>query len=141
MHTRRGPRYSTQESHLPAGRRDLRHRGHEWWQDKADKLSPIVGAYIEEVFTSDRVLSQLRTVQSIVSYLEQFPVERAEAACLRASRFGNFSYQGIKKILVEGLDMDPVAPETMYVHGKLEQPRFARPIGEFVTSEVTDELN
>jgi transposase len=140
-HARRGPRCSTREEHLSEGRRDLRHRGHQWWQDRADTISPVVGAYIEEVFGSDRVLSQLRTVQAIVTYLEQFPVERAEAACLRASRFGNFSYQGIKTILVEGLDLEPLMPETMYVHGKIDNPRFARSLSELLTSEVQDELN
>lgn len=141
-HARRGPRMSTNEGHLPEHRRDLRHRSREWWQQKAERISPVVGEYIEEVFESDRVLSQLRTVQAIVGYLEQFPVERAEAACRRARLYGNYSYQGIKKILVDGLDLEPVMPRAVYVHGKIENPRFARSMDELLDDvEVNDERN
>lgn len=133
-HRRSQARYNTKEAHLPQGRRDLRQRSRQWWQEKADKMSPVVGAYIKEVFESDAVLSQLRCVQSILGYLEPYPVERAEAACRRASLFGNYSYQGIKRILVEGLDFKPVGPEPVFVHGKLDEPRFARSMDDWRTS-------
>lgn len=45
-HQRSQARYHTQEAHLPEGRRDLRQRGRQWWQQKADKMSPVIGAYI-----------------------------------------------------------------------------------------------
>ena len=61
--------------------------------------------YIKEVFAQDDVLSQLRPVQSIVSHLEKFPPERAQAACRRASHFGNYSYQAIKEILRKALEL------------------------------------
>lgn len=139
-HMRGSSAYNTKDAHLPEGRRDLRHRGRDWWQKKANQISPLVGNYIEEVFEADDVFNQLRCVQSIVSYLEQFPVERAEAACDRARMFGNYTYQGIKRILVEGLDLEQVVPPVVYVHGKLENPRYARAINELVTSnEVRDE--
>jgi transposase len=141
-HQRSEARYNTKEAHLPEGRRDLRHRGRQWWQDKADKMSPVVGEYIEEVFGADDVFNQLRCVQSIVGYLEQFPIERAEGACRRARLFGNYTYQGIKRILVEGIDLEPVMPQAVYIHGKLENPRFARSISELVApKEVNDECN
>jgi transposase len=134
-HRRSGPRKSTREAHLPEGRRDLRHRSRQWWQDKADRMSPIVGEYIEEVFAADDVFNQLRCVQSIVSYLEQFPIERAEGACHRARAFGNYTYQGIKRILVEGIDLQPAVPQAVYVHGKLAHPRFARNFEELAQAE------
>lgn len=137
-HARSGPRRSTRDAHLPEGRRDLRHRSREWWQDKADQMSPVVGEYIEEVFDADDVFNQLRCVQSIVSYLDQFPVERAEGACRRARAYGNYTYQGIKRILVEGIDLEPAVPQTVYVHGKLTRPRFARSVQE-LAQEVNDE--
>ena len=135
-HERRGPRQHTHEAHLPEGRRDLRHRSRAWWQSKADQMSPRIGEYIEEVFEADDVYSQLRQVQSIVSFLEQYPVERAEAACLRARLFGSYSYQTIRNILVEGLDLQPSFPTAVYVHGRLEEPRFARTPSELLGEEV-----
>lgn len=137
-HARKGPRYHTNDAHLPEGRRDLRHRSRDWWQAKANQLSPIVGDYIEEIFEADDVYSQLRTVQAIVSYLDQYPVDRAEAACRRARVYGNYSYRAIRKILVDGLDLQPTFPTALYVHGKLEEPRFARTMDELLGAEEVD---
>lgn len=60
------------------------------------------GAYVRAVFDSDDVLSMLRTVQAIVVHLETFPVERATAACKRASAYGSYEYRAIKNILRDG---------------------------------------
>lgn len=54
------------------------------------------------VFDSDDVLSMLRTVQAIVVHLETFPVERATAACKRASAYGSYEHRAIKNILRDG---------------------------------------
>jgi transposase len=137
-HARKGPRYHTSDAHLPEGRRDLRHRSRDWWQAKATRMSPTVGEYIEDVFGADDVYSQLRTVQAMVSYLEQYPVDRADAACRRARVFGNYSYKGLRKILVDGLDMEPSFPTALYVHGKLEEPRFARSMSEILGTQEVD---
>src|SRR5262249_10733779 len=58
--------------------------GQSYWQTRAEQLGPEVGAYIREVFATDDVLAQLRTVQQMVRPLERFPVARARAACVRA---------------------------------------------------------
>lgn len=131
-HSRHGTGFrSTHEPHLPEGRRDLRHRSREYWQERAGRLGEEVGTFIEEVFDSDDVLSQLRTVQAIVTHLEKYPVERARAACQRASIYGITSYQGIKNILLKALDLAPLptaAPTTVWV----DRPRFARPMSELI---------
>jgi hypothetical protein len=108
-HSRRGPgRRSTHEEHLPEHRRDARHRSREYWEQRADEIGPEVHKLVGEVFDSDDVLLQLRTVQAIVGYLEGFPVERARAACVRASLYGVTSYGGIEQILVRALDREPL---------------------------------
>jgi len=137
-HERKGPRYHTNEAHLPEQRRDLRHRGRQWWQARANKISLVVGAFIEDVFEADDVYHQLRAVQSIVTHLEQYPVDRADAACQRAAQFGNFTFQGIRKILVEGLDLQATLPAVLYTHGKLRSPRFARPMADLISTEGGD---
>jgi transposase len=128
-HDRRGPRRSTREAHLPEGRRDFRHRTHRHWQDRANDISPVVGDYIREILEGDDVYSPIRAVQAIVRYLEPYPVNRAEGACRRARAYGNYTYQGIKEILVEAIDLEPAVPKAVYVHGKLTEPRFARKAG------------
>jgi transposase len=130
MHDRRGraPR-STHDEHLPADRAPWRHRSRTYWEDRADRISPDVGAYIREVFDSDDVLSMLRTVQAIVTHLEKFPATRATAACRRAQHFGSYHYRTIKNILRDGLDLTPFATTTTTT---LEAPRFARPVSELL---------
>jgi transposase len=84
MHERRGRNVrSTCDEHLPTERAPWRHRHRAYWEERADKIAPEVGAYIREVFDSDDVLSMLRTAQAIVAHLERFPVERAIATCAR----------------------------------------------------------
>jgi hypothetical protein len=67
----------------------------------------------------------LRAVQAIVTHLERFPPERAEAACRRASHFGTFSYQGVKNILVRALDLS----RQPLLDGRL-QPLERRQVGD-----------
>jgi transposase len=130
MHDRRGraPR-STQDEHLPADRAPWRHRSRAYWEERADRISSDVGAYIREVFDSDEVLSMLRTVQAIVTHLEKFPATRATAACRRAQHFGSYQYRTIKNILRNGLDLTPIATTTTTT---LETPRFARSVNELL---------
>jgi hypothetical protein len=142
-HERRGrsPRV-TRDEHLPPERAPLRHRSRAFWEARADGLSPEIGGYIREVFDSDDVLSMLRTVQSIVTHLETFPRERAVAACRRARHFGNYSYGGLKAILRQGLDLQPL-PGGDAPAAQLVQPRFARAITDLLhmTKEDIDELH
>lgn len=127
--------WSTDEAHLPAARAALRHRGSTYWQARADRLGADVGQVVRELFESDDVLSQLRQVQAIVTHLEKFPVERAQAACRRASFYGNVSYRAIKGILAKALDREPLpamAQQTLWP----EAPRFARSATTWVEQEV-----
>jgi hypothetical protein len=135
-HDRRGKSVrSTYDEHLPEDRAPWRHRSRAHWEQRADGIAPEVGAYIRAVFDSDDVLSMLRVVQSMVTHLEKFPVERAIATCARARHFGGYQYGTIKNILRRGLDLVPLTPTPS--SGALAVPRFARPIGElFHRTEV-----
>lgn len=119
---------STDEAHLPKYRGEWRHQSQDYWESKASKMGEDVLSYIKDVFAQDDVLSQLRQVQSIVSHLEKFPPERAQAACRRASHFGSYSYRAIKNILRKALDREePEANRS----GTLVNPRFARSAEDF----------
>jgi transposase len=142
-HERRGrAQRSTRDEHLPPERAPLRHRSRAFWEARADRLDPEVGVYVREVFDSDDVLSMLRTVQAVVTHLERFPRERAVAACRRARYFGTYGYRGIKDILRQGLDLEPL-PGAGAPTAPLAAPRFARTITDLLhlTTEDKDELH
>lgn len=126
------------EEHLPPERSAHRHRSRAYWEERAAKLGDDVLAYVREVFDADDVLLQLRPVQSIVTHLETFPVERAAAACRRASYFGSLGYGAIKSILRKGLDLEPLATLVMPSQHPTERPRFARNIQELLTFTPED---
>lgn len=114
------------DAFLPPERAPLRHRSREYWLERAEALDAEIAAYVREVFDSDDVLSMLRPVQAMVTHLATFPHERAVRACQRARYFGNYSYGGLKRILRDGLDYEPLPHEIAPTFGALEQPRFAR---------------
>lgn len=119
----RGAR-STVPEHLPEHRRDLRHRSREHWVERARRLGEHVERLVEAVFGSDDVLLTLRRVQAIVTHLESFPPSRAAAAAKRALFFECADYRGIKNILRQGLDLQPLPeqPKRAWSQGS----RFAR---------------
>jgi transposase len=128
---------------LPPKRAELRHRTREFWEERAARIHPEVGEYMREVFDQDDVLSLLRRVQAMVVHLEGFPPERARAACARARYFGNYGYRGLKDILKQGLDLEPLPVLVVPAHGALTAPRFARSVQELLNLplEKTHEPN
>jgi transposase len=129
---------STIESHLPEERAPWRHRSQAFWQQRATVLGKEVGELVETIFASQNGLSRLRVVQSIVTHLEPFPEERRTAACRRALAFGNLTYQGIKQILLKGLDREPWPPAGAPKSGGLDKPRFSRAPSEFAQSTTKE---
>lgn len=78
-------------------------------------------------------------MQAIVTLLEGFPRERALRACARARYFGNLTYGGLKRILKEGLDLEPLPYDDEDRPQGLVQPRFARPIPDLFASITLEE--
>jgi transposase len=96
------------ESHLPEHRGDLRHRSREHWVERARLMGEEVERLVEAIFGSDDVLLRLRKVQAVVKLLEAHPAARARATAERALHFGCREYAGIKNILRQGLDLQPL---------------------------------
>jgi hypothetical protein len=131
-HSRNGKKQrSTHDDHLPEGRGDLRHRSQSYWEERAERIGCDVGVFVRDVFASDDVLLQLRAVQAVVTYLEKFPSERANAAARRASFYGGYTYQAIKNILTRALDLEPL-PTNKPMSLWADAPRFARDIATLV---------
>jgi transposase len=132
-HDRRGIGHrSTVDTHLPEHRADWRHRSRSYWEERAARMGPDVARFVRDVFDSDDVLYMLRAVQAIVTHLERFPRERAEAACRRAAHFGTFSYQGVKNILVRALDLEPLPAGAAITSSPQESFRYARSAAELL---------
>jgi len=104
-HERSDRRRTTDETHLPAGRRELRHRGREVWEDRAELVGPVTAALVRGIFDASPVVSPLRRVQAIVTHLERYPRERAEATSQLALRVGDNSYRWIKHALARAIDV------------------------------------
>ena len=119
----RGGRGTVNE-HLPEYRRELRQRSREHWVERAHRLGADVERLVGLIFDADDVLTQLRRVQAIVTHLETFPPLRAQAAARRALHFGCSDYRGIKNILKQGLDLEPLPGENVRAWSK--GARFAR---------------
>ena len=125
-HSRKSSGYrSTNEEHLPEHRRPWRHRSRSYWEQRAREIGDEAGRLVEAIFQSEGVASKLRVAQSIVTHLEKVPEDRANAASRRALHFGNLTYAGIKDILRQQLDLQPL-PGTQRKSGVLEHPRFSR---------------
>jgi transposase len=135
-HERRGSEQrSTVETHLPEHRADLRHRSRSFWEERAARIGPDTAAYVKALFEADDVLSMLRPAQAVVTHLEKFPKERAEAACRRASFFGIHSYKALKNILARALDLEPLPVAAASPDSPQESFRFAR-----TATELLDKL-
>ena len=120
------------DQYLPEQRSPLRYRSQSFWTARAERLGDDVVAYVREVFACDDVLSQLRTVQAVVTHLETFPIARAQAACRRAQYYGNYTYPGVRDILRQGLDREPLPVAVIPAATPTERPRYARRIDELL---------
>lgn len=136
-HERRGKSpWSTVDAHLPAGRGDLRHRGQDFWEQRAGVIGDEVRALVQDIFAGADVVSPLRNVQAIVTHLEQFPRERAINAARRARHFAIHDYRGVKDILQKALDYEPL-PTPLFPPPApaLATPRFVRPVSQMLASK------
>lgn len=101
-------------------------------------MGPEISEFVKQVFDSDDVLYQLRAVQAIVMHLEKFPIARARAACARASFYGNFTYRGVKAILTQALDLEPLPTPMISTKDSTPNFRFARNVADLVNARIEE---
>lgn len=126
-HQRRQTRgRTTVQGHLPDRRAQWANRGRQYWEEEAGRLGDDVFIYVCELFDDDDALLPLRKVQSICTFLKDYPLERRNGACRRARHFGVTQVRMFKNILLNDLDKEPL-------HGLFSPnatsgspPRFAR---------------
>ena len=122
---------STSSGHLPPSREQWGHQSRVYWEERASRLGDEVFTYVLELFDNEDALLPLRKVQAIVTFLQDYPADRREAACRRARFFGVTGVRAFKDILRKGLDSEPLPDALVRMHGELDQPRFARGAAAF----------
>lgn len=131
--------WSTVQAHLPKARRELAQRDPAHWYARADALGEDVGAYIRDVMDSDDVLYPLRRVQAIVPVLEGLTPSRAASVARRAARYACFRPDAVRRIVAQGLDLDPERPNGFVSTKWASDPKYARQAAAFLAAlEVAD---
>lgn len=105
----------------------------QYCRDKAARIGEATATVVGQLL-AERPLDRLRTVQAILRLAEKYGPRRLEAACRRALCFDDARYATIKRILVRGLENDPL-PE---VESPIQQTltfMFARPGSEIFLTE------
>jgi transposase len=92
------------------------------------RIGPATLGVVDQLL-NDRPLDRLRSVQAILRLEESVGTKRLEAACARATYFGDVRYRQIKNILNAAQDREPL-PETLPAQPALSH-LFARSGEEF----------
>ena len=103
----------------------------QYCREKAAGIGEATTTVVERLL-AERPLDRLRTVQAILRLMDKYGPRRLEAACRRALCFDDARYTTIKRILVRGLESDPLPqPELPVPSGRTFV--FARPGSEIFT--------
>jgi hypothetical protein len=98
----------THPAHLPPELLDGLFVDRTTCQAVAQDIGPATSQVVQQLL-SDAVVDRLPTTRRLLKLRDRFGDARLEAACQRALRFGDASYQTVKRILESGLE--PVTEE------------------------------
>src|SRR5207302_7413514 len=104
-HTR--GQWVTRTEHYPPHKAAALERTPAYCRRLAETIGPSTHAVVNELL-ADRPLDRLRSVQALLRLTDQVGKTRLEAACTRASHFGDVRYRRIKDILNAALDQQPL---------------------------------
>jgi transposase len=102
----------TQPDHLPAHLAAALSTTRETTQAQADAVGPATAQVVSELLAS-RPVDRLRTALRVLRLAGQFSPTRLEAACARGLAYGDAQFATLKRLLMAGLEADPLpAPPT-----------------------------
>jgi transposase len=108
-HTR--GQWQTRTEHYPPHKAAYLERTPAYCRSLAQTIGPATFAVVDQLL-ADRPLDRLRSVQALLRLLDQVGKTRLEAACARASHFGDVRYRRIKDVLNAALDQQPLPVAT-----------------------------
>ena len=97
----------TQPDHLPAHLADVLATTRETSQAQADAIGPATAQVVGELLAS-RPVDRLRTALRVLRLAKHFSPARLEAACTRGQAYGDTQFATLKRVLVAGLEGDPL---------------------------------
>ena len=130
-HSTRPGQWQTRLEDYPPAKAAYLIRTPEYCKKLGAQIGPSTQSVVEQLL-ADRPLDRLRSVQAILKLEESVGSKRLEAACARATYFGDVRYRQIKNILNAALDREPL-PETQPAQPTLSHV-FARSGEEFFGS-------
>jgi transposase len=120
--------YSTIIEHLPPKHREYQEWGPERIVAWAGTIGPNTSKLVASILVSKLHPEQgYRACFGVMRLGKLYPVERMEAASLRALNCNTVSYQSLKSILEKGLDRQPldVSPQTPpIIHANVRGPEY-----------------
>jgi transposase len=121
----------TRQEHYPPEKSIYMIRTRCWCESRALEIGPNCLEIVDRLL-AERPLDRLRAVQGIVGLADKWPTKRVDAACARASHFGDPSYRRVKAILEAGADLEPVLEPLQMTTLSFS---FARSAGDFFSEE------
>lgn len=122
-------RRSTDPAHYPPHKVAVLLATPAYCREKAGTMGPAVAELVGRLL-DERPLDRLRSVQAILRLAEKHGERRLDRACRRALCFEDLRYSTVKRILVNGLESEPLAE---FLPRGPQPPRayaFARPGSE-----------
>ncbi len=104
---RRRGEWHTRNEHYPPDKAAFLEKTPERCRELARRIGQHTAEVVEKLL-ADRPLDRLRSVQAILRLVDTVGSKRLEAACRRASFFGDGRYRRIKDILNAALDQAPL---------------------------------
>lgn len=104
--------WQTRLEHYPQDKAAYLQRTPDFCRQAALRLGPATSQVVTTLL-AERPLDRLRSVQAILKLEETVGAQRLEAACERATYYGDFRYRRIKEILNAALDREPLPNDTL----------------------------
>lgn len=122
---RRAGGYTTTPMHLCSHHQHYLQRSPEYYLQKAQKVSPILGHLVGAIFNQDKHPEQLyRTCDGLINLYRKMDIQRVDKACQLALDCGALSYTFVKNALQNNMIDIPLEapkkslPEHQNVRGK-----------------------
>jgi hypothetical protein len=116
-------RRSTDPAHYPPHKAAVLLATPIYCREKAGKIGPYVAELVGRLL-DDRPLDRLRGVQAILRLADKYGERRLDRACRRALCYEDLRYVTVKRILVNGLETEPL-PDLMPCAARDPRPTHA----------------